>query len=296
MKNIFVIGESLIDMMMSEFPNYQAKFGGAPANVAVNTAKFGAKTYFLGNIANDYLGDFLYNKMKESNISLEYSSRSGKTSLAFVSWDNQGERDFQFYSEADQDYVLPNIILGDEDLVHFGSATAFLGNKLEESYRKLFNMSRKNNSFISFDPNYREDLIDDLNHFRSSSMNWMKHSNIIKLSLDELEILFGTRDYMKIKDLFFFKEYQIVIVTLGAKGSYIYYKNKDTIIDSIKVDQVDSTGAGDAFISAFLYQIAKHGMPDFNQACKYIELANKVGAITSTAFGAIDAVPNIHDL
>ena len=110
----------------------------------------------------------------------------------------------------------------------------------------------------------------------------MKHSHLIKLSLEETQIL---NEYT-------FKENQLVCITLGAKGAHLHYQNKQEIVPSIKVKQVDSTGAGDAFISALLYQVAEKGMPDFEQAITFITKANRIGALTSTDYGAIDAVPD----
>lgn len=126
MKKVYTIGEVLVDMMMDKFPNYQAMFGGAPANVAMNVAKFGAPTYFLGNFGEDHLASFLRKTMKKRHINLDYATSQGKTTLAFVSGDDFGERDFQFYSESDLAYDLPeNLELDDNSIVHFGGQPLF---------------------------------------------------------------------------------------------------------------------------------------------------------------------------
>lgn len=297
MKNIYSIGEVLIDMMMKEEGIYEAKFGGAPANVAINLARFNAQSFFLGNFGDDHLGHRLYKEMKENNVKLDYASQTGKTSLAFVSWDEEGERDFQFYPESDQDYqVTEKITLDDKSIVHFGAATAFLGSDLEKSYFQLLDKSIKSSAYISFDPNYRVDLIKDKNDFKEKSLRFMKESDFIKLSLEEMEILFNTSDVYDVKNIFDFKNDQIFIVTLGKDGSYLYHNQKEAIIPSISVQQVDSTGAGDAFVSAMLYQIANNKVNNFNEIKDAVALANKVGALTSTAYGAIEAVPDINKL
>mgnify|MGYP001255368847 CR=1 FL=1 len=280
---IYTIGEVLVDMMMEDYPIYHAKFGGAPANVAMNVAKFGADTYFLGNFGDDYLGSKLKATMEERHIDLSYTTTHSKTTLAFVSWDENGERDFQFYSESDQNYTLPNDFqLSSQSIVHFGGATAFLKGPLEKAYDSLFKKSIEAKSIISFDPNFREDLINDLEHFKTKCYGYMDKSNLLKLSEEEANIL---KEYT-------FKENQLVCITLGAQGSRLIYQGYDHIVPSIEVTQVDSTGAGDAFISALIFQISQFGFPNVEEAITYVEKANRIGALTSTQYGAIDAVPD----
>ena len=297
MKKIYSIGEVLVDMMMTDFPCYEAKFGGAPANVAMNLAKFKGKSYFLGNVGVDHLGQSLYQSMQKVGIDLSYVTQSGKTTLAFVSWDEKGERDFQFYSESDQDYHLPaSLKLSKDDMVHFGGATAFLKNDLEKAYWDLFHQAVDKQAFISFDPNYRQDLITDLDHFKKACYQMIDKADLIKLSLEEAAVLYGTTDYQDLEKKMNLNEKQILLVTLGEAGAYLAYQNRSIVIESIVVDQVDTTGAGDAFVSAVLYQLAKLSAYDFADMMEVVTLANKVGALTTTQYGAVDAVPDIADL
>ena len=92
----------------------------------------------------------------------------------------------------------------------------------------------------------------------------MDKSNLIKLSEEEANIL---SDYT-------FKENQLVCITLGAQGSRLIYQGYDHIVPSIEVTQVDSTGAGDAFISALIFQISQFGFPNVEEAITYVEKAN----------------------
>jgi len=88
-----------------------------------------------------------------------------------------------------------------------------------------------------------------------------------------------------------------VCITLGAKGTLLATKEKKVIVPSIKIKQVDSTGAGDAFVGAILYQIAKgQDNLEFATISKYVEFANVVGAITCMNFGAICSMPTCEDV
>ncbi|CAM3675862.1 carbohydrate kinase [Erysipelothrix urinaevulpis] len=287
MKNIYTIGEVLIDMMQTN-NYYSSMFGGASGNVAVNVARFGSESYFLGNFGQDFFGEQLKERMIKENVHLTYSSQKGKTSLAFVSWDKVGERNFQFYSESDQDYCLPASVLVDaSDIVHFGSATAFMKGELEQSYLKLFRQAQENGAFISFDPNCRQELIHDLDVFKRHCLEFMKGSRLIKLSIEEFELLFGSQDYHLLTDCFEMSDNQIIVVTLGEKGSYVYYQGVAKLIPTIKIHQVDSTGAGDAFVAGMLSQLIHNLDPNLYEVIDMVTKANRVGALTASQYGAI---------
>ncbi|HZJ86892.1 MAG TPA: carbohydrate kinase [Erysipelothrix sp.] len=291
--NIYCIGEVLVDTMMDEFPNYEAKFGGAPANVAYHLGKADTKTYFIGNIGNDYLGKYLKGTLETAGINLEYTTFSSKTPLAFVSWDTEGERDFQFYLPQFDDYTVPSISLTKQDLVHFGSAIAFMKHDFEKQYLDFFENVTQSDAIISFDPNYRKDLIEDNDHFSSLSKSFIEKSDFIKMSLEELEIIYGIKSLEEIENTVSLKPNQLLVVTLGEQGSYVLYQNKSSIIPSIEVEQVDSTGAGDAFVAAILYKLTNEGLFTKDNYEDYVRFANAVGAIATTQYGAIESVPNL---
>lgn len=291
--NVYCIGEVLVDMMMDKFPNYEAKFGGAPANVAYHLGKAEASTYFIGNIGNDYLGKYLKNTLETAGIRLEYTTFSSKTPLAFVSWDAQGERDFQFYLPQFDDYSIPSINLTKNDLVHFGSAIAFMKHDFERQYLDFFEIVSQSDAIISFDPNYRKDLIQDNDHFAHLSKTFVEKAHFIKMSLEELEIIYGIKNLEEIEKSVSLKANQLLVVTLGEQGSYVFYQNNGSIIPSIEVKQVDSTGAGDAFVSAILYKITNEGLFTKENYESYVRFANSIGAIATTQYGAIESVPNL---
>ena len=92
---------------------------------------------------------------------------------------------------------------------------------------------------------------------------------------------------------------KVVTITLGSKGTYLSVLGKNEVIPSIKIKQVDSTGAGDSFVGAVLKQIAE--VEDkknigFEEWKNIITFANKVGAITCTNYGAIASMPTLNDL
>ena len=172
MDKVFCIGELLIDFIckdkgknLIEGSNFEKKAGGAPANVAVTISKLEGASYFLGQVGKDSFGRYLIKTLKDLDVDTSMTVMEGNTTLSFVAIDEEGERDFEFIRGSDSQYDFKNIDLSkisSEDIVHFGSATGFLEGKLKETYFKLFHYAIDNKMFISFDPNYRDNLIDIL--------------------------------------------------------------------------------------------------------------------------------------
>lgn len=92
---------------------------------------------------------------------------------------------------------------------------------------------------------------------------------------------------------------KVVTITLGAKGTYLSVNGKNAIIKSMEVKQVDSTGAGDAFVGAVLKQLSdikdKQNI-SFEEWKEIIGFANKVGAITCTNYSAIVSMPTLSEI
>jgi len=309
-KNIFCIGELLIDMVcvdnkgLINGEKFEKKAGGAPANVAASICKLEGNAYFLGQVGDDFFGTYLIDLLKDLNINTEMAVKKGSTTIALVGIDENGERNFDFLRGSDGDYSFENIDLSkitDSDIIHFGSATGFLDGELKKTYFKLLEYAKANNIYVSFDPNYRDALItaDKLGKFIEDSISFIKQSDFTKLSDEELFLLTGEKDITTGVNKLHELGVKVVTITLGSKGTYLSVNKENVIIPSIKIEQVDSTGAGDAFVGAVLKQLAdiedKQNIT-FEEWNKIISFANKVGAITCTNYGAIASMPTLSDI
>jgi len=312
MKKVFCIGELLIDFVaenqgsdLSKAKEFTKKAGGAPANVACAVGKLEGKSTFVGCVGNDPFGKFLLNILDNANVDISQTQQSEIfTTLAFVSIDRDGERDFVFSRGADRDLKYNSSLKKDfkGNMVHFGAATALLGGNLEDAYGRYFFDALTQESFISFDPNYRADLWKKKEEqFIKKCMPFVQKAHLCKFSLEEAQLLSGKTGLTDACEVLHSIGAQTIVITLGAKGTLLSTKEYNKIIPSIEVKPVDTTGAGDAFIGCLLQQIAAH--PNINNLLKHeaeltdlVTMANKAGAITTTNFGAIEALPHPHQL
>ena len=308
--SIFCIGELLIDMVcvdnkgLKNGEKFEKKAGGAPANVAASICKLDGKAYFLGQVGADFFGKYLLELLRDLKINTEMAVAEGSTTMALVGIDENGERNFDFLRGSDGEYSFGNVDLSkisNSDIIHFGSATGFLDGELKKTYFKLLEHAKNNNIYVSFDPNYRDALItnDKLEAFVEDSITFLKKCDFAKLSDEELFLLTNEKDITsgvkKLHEL----GVKVVTITLGVNGTYISVNGENEIVPSIKIKQVDSTGAGDAFVGAVLKQLSdiedKRSI-GFEQWKSIVAFANKVGAITCTNYGAIASMPTLAEI
>ncbi|MFS4468896.1 carbohydrate kinase family protein [Maribacter sp. 2210JD10-5] len=312
MKKIFCIGELLIDFVaekqgkdLSKAKEFSKKAGGAPANVACAISKLNGKSHFVGAVGKDPFGNFLLDVLDDNNVDISLAQRFEVfTTLAFVSIDENGERDFVFSRGADKELKYDSSLKANfkNNIVHFGAATALLGGNLEDAYGRYFFDALTQDSFISFDPNYRGDLWKNKEDvFIKKCMPFVEKSHLCKFSLEEAYLLSGKNSLDEACEKLHEIGANIIAITLGAEGTLISTSHFKKTIPSIKVNPLDTTGAGDAFIGCLLKQISdldtlENLNANTEMLSKMVTKANKAGAITTTNFGAIESLPTQNQL
>lgn len=305
MKKVLCPGEALIDFVsnkqgkaLKDTDGFIRKAGGAPANVAAAISKLGADAYFCGTVGNDFFGDFLEETFVKNNINTDMmiKLKGRNTTLAFVSLKEDGDRDFKFMRDADSEleYEAIEDRLGEFDLFHFGSATAFLDGKLKDTYYKIKDFAVKNNKIITFDANYRDALFgDNKETFVKCCKDFIKDSYIVKLSDEEAELISGVKGIENAAKEIVKLGCENLIITLGKKGSLLTTKSEQIIIPTKEVKMVDATGAGDSFIGAVIAQVLNTPEKDIIDV---IKTANLVGGITTTRIGALESIPTLEEV
>ncbi|MFR2819307.1 MAG: carbohydrate kinase family protein [Clostridium sp.] len=299
MKKVICPGEALIDFVSMDIgktlkatDGFIKKAGGAPANVAAAISKLGAESYFCGTVGDDAFGGFLEDTLNNNNINTELLFKiKNNTTFAFVSLMENGERDFEFARDADECLTFDMISdrLEEFDLYHFGSATAFMGGNLKDTYFKLKEYAKSNNKIISFDANYRESLFgNNKEEFIKCCKEFIVDSNIVKLSEEEAKLISGIEDIKEASQYIVNLGCENLMVTLGKEGTLLSNREKQILIKTKEVKMKDATGAGDAFIGAVIAQILNEPGKSME---KIVEMANLVGGITTTKLGALESIP-----
>ncbi|HSK13936.1 MAG TPA: carbohydrate kinase [Phnomibacter sp.] len=313
MGKILCIGEALIDMIctdkgkpLSQGEHFLKKAGGAPANVAAAIAALGGRVDMTAKVGIDPFGQHLVDTLMEMKVGTGHVFRDKDhfTTFAFVSLMENGERDFYFNRGADAQLSiidLANIDLSAYGIVHFGSATAFLPGPLQQAYLHMLSEAKRHGHFISFDPNYRELLFGhNKPSFITQSWQFLNHCDLFKVSDDEAMLLTGSDSVASAAGIFLKETNAVFAITLGAKGTLLGYNGRTIHIESIPITPVDTTGAGDAFVGALLFQLQQAGaVGAFGQPGEDWERmmtnANKAGARTCMYLGAMEAFRHLSD-
>ncbi|PPE04102.1 carbohydrate kinase family protein [Williamsoniiplasma lucivorax] len=295
-KTICSIGEILIDAYNI---NGEEKFeiGGASFNVAVSLKTLGNEILFFGAIGNDEYAQ----KMLETFASYELNTKylknvNNHSTIAKVILDKNNDRNFIFTKGADQNFDLDlNLIDKKIDFIHFGSATAFLNGKLEISYFKLLDYALKNNIPYSFDPNYRDNLINNskiLEEYKKKCLIFIKNATFIKFSTEEAYLLSGLNNIEN--SLLFFGNLNpsaLICITQGKEDTLFYWKAKTYYVPIKKIANViDTTGAGDAFVSGVIHYLLKYNFSSKSSAkeiLKIIKLGNEFASKNVEYLGAL---------
>ena len=309
---ILCIGEALIDMIctdtgksLSAGNNFLKKPGGAPTNVAAAIAALGGNVELAAKVGNDPFGKQLIDVMNSFGVgtSSMLTDNNHFTTFAFVSLMENGERDFVFNRGADGQLSkddIDAIDLRDISIIHFGSATGFLPGPLQTAYLHLLEKAIYHNIFISFDPNYRHQLFkNNTQTFIDQSWHFLKHCNFFKVSDEEAMLLTNTKTLKNATEQLLQQTKSFFAITLGKDGTLIGLNGEPYIIKSIPIIPVDTTGAGDAFVGAVLFQLSNFNKTQIN-ALSFIEWekiiinANKAGARTCEYLGAMEAFAHLN--
>lgn len=305
--SILCIGEALIDMIctdrgrpLSEGEHFLKKPGGAPTNVAAAVAALGGRVSLAARVGRDPFGRHLTDVMRSFGVDTRWMREDPDrfTTMAFVSLMENGERDFHFNRGADgmlSREDLEGLDLSAYDILHFGSATAFLPGPLQDTYTWLLDKAKGSGRFISFDPNHRQLLYGDRREsFVAQSLRFVRDCHFFKVSDEEAMLLTDTRTLEDAADALRASTRAVFAVTLGAEGTLIDTPEGRETVPSIPIQPVDTTGAGDAFVGAVLHQLQSRHPQDprdmgLSEWRRVVARANKAGARTCEHMGAMEA-------
>lgn len=311
--DVTTLGEILIDFTFSGINSegkntFEENPGGAPANCACAIGKLGGKAAFIGMTGKDSFGKDLRETLIKNNVNVEglKTTASQHTTLAFVTIDKSGERNFSFCRNpgADTQLTVEDLeteIINSSKIFHIGSLS-LTDEPAKSTTMFAIKTAKLNGALISYDPNWRPSLWAQKQNPLESIKEIFSRADIVKVSEEESQLLFGTADFSEAAEKIMNLGPQVVMVTLGSNGVYYRAKNKNGNLfkgnlAAKKVQAVDTTGAGDSFTGAFLYRITRRTEPlDFTQEQleQDLNFANATAALCVTKRGGIPALPELN--
>lgn len=299
------MGEMLIDFTPGKEANsYTANPGGAPANVAIATARNGLRTAFLGILGNDDFGRFLKETLERDGVKLLCPKLTDEavTTLAFVTLYEGGERSFTFARKPGADILLSESDVKEEDIdncrmLHAGSVSLSDAPSKDAVY-KAMELAAAKRKLVSFDVNYRDMIWHDEERCKKEVEKILPFVDLLKVSDEELSFVGGEENIPA-----FMKQYgiRVLIETLGAKGAKYFFDGKSGIVEGRKVSAVDATGAGDAFWGGFLSSVLLSGISQADELTEEmvkeaLAYGNTSGSLCVQKMGGIPALPTREEI
>lgn len=307
MFDITSIGEVLIDFSSMESPEgkmgIMGSTGGAPCNVLVQAGKLGAKTSFIGAIGQDVFGSFIKKEIAKYNIDTTALTETGEatTTLAIVFFDEEGDRSFDFVRSPGADSMLVmnddvKKVLDQTKILQYGS----LSMSKEPARTAVFEILAYFQGVKAYDPNLRPAIWKDDQAMRKYALEGLKYADILKLGDDEAMFITG-RDSVEAAVKHIQEQFGInlIFVTKGKHGCAYFYGDQQGFQPSYRVKTVDTTGAGDSFFGALLYQILQGGdihKLTMDQIGRYVAFANAAGAMSTVNKGTMEAMPYLETI
>ena len=258
MYDVVALGELLIDFASqgvdaAGYPTLAANPGGAPGNFLAALNAYGKKTAFLGKVGNDTFGHLLLKTLKGAGIETKgiVVDDAVFTTLAFVTFDESGDRSFSFARKPGADTRLTweeidKSLIGEAKVFHFGTLS-LTDEPVRSATRKAVAYAKEQGKLITCDPNLRMPLWRSPEEAKAQMLWSLQQADVVKISDNEVEFLWNCTPEEGADKLLREFGVSLAMVTLGPDGCLLKTKQAAFRAACPKVHPVDTTGAGDIF-------------------------------------------------
>ena len=312
MYDVVALGELLIDFTCTAtdadgYPTMAAHPGGAPANFLAALAKFGAKAAMIGKVGADAFGRLLCGTLAQAGIGTEGMVMADDvfTTLAFVTLDASGDREFSFSRKPGADTQLRweevnKKLIDETKILHFGTLSLTDEPARSATYAAV-DYAKQAGKLVTFDPNLRKPLWRDLADAKREMLWGLSVADVVKISDEEVEFLWGITPQEGAEKILRETGVQLVFVTCGKDGCWYQNRQAAGHADSLAGVQVkDTTGAGDIFGGSAVYQLLQTGKApeDLTDAelARITRFACVSAGLSTTRAGGISSVPELADV
>jgi len=271
------------------FDHMELHTGGCANNTSIGLARLGISAGAMGKIGTDGFGDFVLRRLNENNVDTKGMIRTNdaNTSMTFVMIAPDGERTFLHYIGANatiKDQDVSYELVKKSKILHVAGSFLMPGFDGEPTARVL-----KKAKEIG--------ITTSLDTCWDSQGRWLKliepcleYIDIFLPSIDEAAMISGKEKPEEIAKFFLDYGIKIVGLKMGLDGSYVRTKDDELRAPAYKVETVDATGAGDAFVAGFLT-----GIINGWELEKTTKLANATGAACVTAIGTTAGLRSLEE-
>ena len=259
---IWVCGEALIDKISSggqvrEIP------GGGPANTAHALARLAIKNEFIGGLSNDPYGQMMREQFVAAGVGLRFTpTHELPTCTANVTIAADGSATYNFIIDGTATFAydaktLPQVAREEVDAIYFGT----LASIVEPGASVLFEWMKgaAGKVPIIFDPNIRPSVMSDRDKYQAAVARFLQISDVVKASTDDIGWLYPDMHEFEVAKSWLEHGVKLVVITRGEAGLVGITSEHMVEVPGVKVDVVDTVGAGDTVGAILAEGIVTHG-------------------------------------
>jgi fructokinase len=292
---VIVTGEALIDLVLARDGSLDGHPGGGPYNVARTIGRLEQPVRYLGRVSTDGFGRRLRLELEADGVDLEsVIATDAPTTLALAELDAAGAARYHFY---DSGTSAPGLTLEAASAAFPADVAMFylgtLGLVFEPMASTLEALVTRigEGTLVALDPNCRPNMIADAAGFRGRLARLLARTDVMKASEEDLAWIEPDADPVAAARGLLGHGGAVALITLGGEGAIAVTREEAIAVGAPKVDVVDTIGAGDAFMGAFLARWRARGLgrsdlhrlDELEQAAAF---ACRVAAITCSRAGA----------
>mgnify|MGYP006268273353 CR=1 FL=1 len=263
--------------------------GGGPANTAKALARLGLDSYFLCGFSSDSYGDLERAEFLADNVKLDLSPILDRPSAtAHVTLDDNGSASYIFTFDGTATFSELDNWLPDPSQPPAVLYTGTLGTLIEPSASILYEWVQKVDAPIVYDINVRSSVEGNRDKYLANVVKWAALSDVVKLSDDDASWLFPEKSHEDIARTFLAMGVKLVVITLGADGIVGFTPHGSVRVPGVKVNVVDTVGAGDTVGAILVEAIVAYGLDNLHGDIleKTLHRAAQAAAITCSRAGA----------
>ncbi len=262
MRKIYTVGEAIYDIIFENRKPIDAKVGGAMINTSVSLGRLGLPIHYIGDTANDVVGDIMVDFLKENQVDVSHFTRydNSKSRLALAFVDDKNAPRYSFYKiKTDQKIYLDFPEVKKDDIILFGS---FYGIKVDVRGQLVDFIleARKVGAILIYDPNFRPNHSSLLSAVMPYIEENIRFADIAKGSNEDYDLIFGKDNFEDVVHRLKKVGMKRLIYTRNEKGIDVYLPDRSFHKDVKKLNPVSAVGAGDTFNAGLIYYLFKNNI------------------------------------
>ncbi|GEK32966.1 carbohydrate kinase family protein [Kurthia sibirica] len=302
---ILIYGDAFVDYIANDTTNtsFTTFLGGTTINVAAGISRIGAPSAIITVTGDDDTSKFVRNELANEGVNTHFAKiiPEKRVTGVEVHLTENNDRIFTNYTDETPDIQvetqhLQPVAFEKASVFSFCSNTMFQETALETT-KAAVKLAIEHDCLIAMDANIRPLRWESPQQCLETISEFLPFVNIMKLADEELFFITSTTTINEGIAALAHYNITLLMITVGADGTYVVMNGETIHVPSIKINCVDTTGAGDAFMSGILRSIHLNGLPvTAQEAYDYVFFANQLGAYAATKAGAITAMPHLHEI